>query len=75
VLIDLTDAVAEALQQPVAALALEIVYRGLYHFTQVHHRGEADDPVAYLAAHAKPLGILKRPRRAATCALTPAHDP
>jgi hypothetical protein len=75
VLIDLTDAVAEALQQPVAALSLEMVYRGLSHFTQAVHRGDADDPVAYLAAHATPLGILKRPRRAATRALTPAHDP
>jgi hypothetical protein len=75
VLIDLTDAVAEALQQPVAALSLEMVYRGLYHFTQAHHRGEADDPVAYLAAHATPLGILKRPRRPATRALTLGHDP
>ena len=75
VLIDLTDAVAEALQQPVAALSLEMVYRGLYHFTQAFHRGDADDPVAYLAAHATPLGILKRPRRPATRALTRGHDP
>jgi hypothetical protein len=75
VLIDLTDAVAEALQPPVQALSLEMVYRSLYHFTQAHHRGAADDPVAYLAAHATPLGILKRPRRPATRALTPGHDP
>ena len=75
VLIDLTDAVAEALQQPVAALSLEMVYRGLYHFTQAAHRGDADDPVAYLAAHATLLGLLKRPRRSATRALTFGHDP
>lgn len=78
VLIDLTDAVAEALQQPVAALSLEMVYRGLYHFTQASHRGEADDPVTYLAAHAKQLGILKRQRRAPPRAgeqLTHSHDP
>jgi hypothetical protein len=75
VLIDLTDAVAEALQQPVAALSLEMVYRGLYHFTQAHHRGDAHDPVAYLAAHAAPLGILKRRRRVAARALTSVHDP
>ncbi len=63
VLIDLTDAVAEELRQPVAALSVEMVYRGLYHFTQARQRGEADDVVAYLAAHAKSLGILKRQRR------------
>jgi hypothetical protein len=61
--IDLTDAVAEELRQPVAALSVEMVYRGLYHFTQAQQRGDADDVVAYLAAEAKGLGILKRKRR------------
>jgi len=63
VLVDLTDAVAEALQQPFAALSLEMVYRSLYFFTQAYHRGEAADVVVYLAANAKWLGILKRKRR------------
>jgi hypothetical protein len=63
VLVDLTDAVAEALQRPFADVSMEMVYRGLYHFTQAYHRGEADDPVAYLAAKAKSLGILKRKRK------------
>lgn len=63
VLVDLTDAVAQALQQPFRAVSIEMVYRGLYHFTQAYHRGEADDPVAYLAAKAERLGILKRKRK------------
>jgi hypothetical protein len=63
VLVDLTDAVAEELHQPLAALSLEMTYRGLYHFTQAAQRGETSDPVAYLAAEAKSLGLLKRPRR------------
>lgn len=63
VLVDLTDAVAETLNKPFQALALEMLYRGLYHFTVAHHRGTADDPVAYLAANAKGLGILKRKRK------------
>jgi hypothetical protein len=63
VLVDLTDAVAEALNRPMAALSLEMVYRSLYFFTQAYHRGEASDPVAYLAATAPRLGILKRPRK------------
>ena len=62
VLVDLTDAVAAELAQPYAALSLEMVCRGLYHFTQAAQRGLADDVVAYLAANAQWLGILKRKR-------------
>ena len=65
VLVDLTDAVAEALTQPLAALSLEMVYRSLPHFTQAHHRGTATEVVAFLAANATWLGILKRPRKRA----------
>lgn len=61
--VDLTDAVAEDLNQPFAALSLEMVYRSLYHFTQTYHRGEATDVVVYLAANAKWLGIIKRQRK------------
>ena len=63
VLVDLTDAVAAALHQPLQALSLEMVYRGLYQFTQAFHRGQADDPVAYLASKARDLGLVKRPRK------------
>lgn len=63
VLIDLTDAVADVLDVPFHALSVEMVYRGLYHFTQAYHRGDAVEPVPYLAAKAKGLGILKRKRK------------
>lgn len=63
VLVDLTDAVAEALHKPFQALSMAMVYRGLYHFTVAHHRGKADDPIAYLAADAKGLGVLKQERK------------
>jgi alkylhydroperoxidase family enzyme len=66
VLVDLTDAVAEALNQPFAALSIEMVYRSLYFFTQAYQRGEATAVVAYFAAEAKSLGILKRKRKNAT---------
>lgn len=69
VLVDLTDAVAEALKQPFHALSIEMVYRGLYHFTQAHHRGKADDVVAYLAADAEGLGIIKRKRKKRAAAI------
>lgn len=63
VLVDLTDAVADALHQPFAALSLEMVYRSLYFFTQAYHRRVAADVVMYLAENAKLFGILKRPRK------------
>jgi Transposase DDE domain len=66
VLVDLTDAVAEELQQPLTALSLEMVYRSVYHFAQAFHRGAATDPVAYLAEDAKGLGILKQKRKPPT---------
>jgi hypothetical protein len=65
VLVDLTDAVADELKQPFAAVSLEMVYRSLYFFTQAHHRGEATDVVKYLAANASWLGIVKRKRQSA----------
>lgn len=63
VLMDLTDAVAERLNQPFAALSIEMVYRSLYFFTQARQRGATPDVVAFLAAEAKRLGILKRKRK------------
>ncbi len=63
VLVDLTDAVAEELHRPFIALSMEMVFRGLYHFTQAHQRGQADDPVAYLAAKAKKPDLLKQRRK------------
>lgn len=63
VLVDLTDAVAEALNKPFAAISMGMVYRGLYFFGQAVQRGEATDLVAYLVANAKQLGLLKRQRQ------------
>ena len=40
-----------------------MVYRSLYFFTQAYQRGDAADPVAYLATRAERLGVLKRERR------------
>lgn len=62
VLVDLTDAVADRLGQPIAALSLEMLYRSLYFFTSAFQRGVASDVVDYLAAKATFLGILKRKR-------------
>jgi len=82
VLVDLSDAIAEALNQPFAAISIEMVYRGLYHFAQAYHRGEATDVVAFLAADAKLYGIIKRKRKTQRTSplielahLTNLHDP
>jgi len=62
VLVDLTDSVAEALEQPFDAISMEMVFRGLYYAAQACHHDPTTDVVIYLAAHAKLLGIIKRPR-------------
>jgi len=59
IVVDLSDAVAEALNKPLLAISMEMVYRGLYYFGQAFAKGLADDPVAYLVLHSKLLGIVK----------------
>jgi hypothetical protein len=63
VLVDLTDAVAEALERPVAEISMEMVYRSLYFVVGAIQRDPTTDPVQYLAAEARDLGIIKRPRK------------
>jgi hypothetical protein len=60
-LIDLCDAIAEVRHLPLDRISVEMVYRGLYHFTHACWQGEASDPVAYLATQ-NDLGIVKRLR-------------
>jgi hypothetical protein len=75
VLVDLTDAIAEVLGKSFMDISMEMVYRGLYHFTQAHRQGKACDPVAYLAANAKWLGIVKRRRKRSESELLPLTNP
>jgi hypothetical protein len=63
VLLDMADAIADRLHQPVAAVSVEMTYRSLYFATQAIHRCETTDPIAYLADNALDFGILKRPRK------------
>lgn len=62
VLVDLTDAVAEALNKRFSALSLEMVFRSLPYFAQAYHQQKATDVVLFLAANAERYGILKRRR-------------
>jgi hypothetical protein len=75
VLVDLTDAIAEVLGKPFMDISMEMVYRGLYHFAQAYRQGKASDPVAYLAANAKWLGIVKRRRKRSESELLPLTNP
>jgi hypothetical protein len=86
ILIDLCDEVAEALQVPLEAVSVEMVFRGLYHYVQAVAQGYAGNAAAYFAREAKGLGILKRSRaparppleeqiRLALLADTPPPDP
>jgi hypothetical protein len=64
VLVDLGDAVAEELMLPFDRISLEMVFRSLYYFVQAYNKGQATDPVKYLAApENRDLGVVKRLRR------------
>ena len=63
VLVDLGDAVADELSLPFDSISLEMIYRGLYHFSVAHQKGLTSDPVQYFAApENRDLGIVKRKR-------------
>ena len=64
VLVDLGDAIADELALPFDRISLEMVYRGLYHFSVAHQKGLATNPVQYFAApENQDLGIVKRLRK------------
>jgi hypothetical protein len=64
VLVDLSDAVAEAVQLPLERISMEMVWRGLYHFNHAYSTGKATDPVVYLAApENRDLGVIKTIRK------------
>lgn len=61
VLLDLADAVADELSLPTEQISIEMLFRGLYHFTVAAHQGKATDPLSYFTApENKDLGIVKR---------------
>jgi hypothetical protein len=64
VLVDLADAVADEVGVPFQQVSLEMLYRGLYHFTVAHHKGQTKAPVTYFAApENQDLGVIKRIRK------------
>ncbi len=64
VLMDLGDAVADELALPVDRISIEMIYRGLYHFSVAHQKGLSNDPIKYFAAEKnRDLGIVKSIRK------------
>jgi hypothetical protein len=63
VLIDLSDEIADELTLPFDSISVEMVFRGIYHFTQALNQGFATNIIAYLTAPENlDLGIVKSPR-------------
>jgi hypothetical protein len=72
ILLDLGDAVAEELMLPFDRISLEMVFRGLYHFSQAYKKGKATNPIKYLSApENQDLGGVKRLRKKLAQALAP----
>ena len=72
VLVDLGDALSVALPQAIAdelslpfdRISLEMVYRGLYHFSVAYDKGKATDSVKYFTAKEnQDLGVVKALRK------------
>jgi hypothetical protein len=64
VLVTICQQVAQALGEPLERISVEMVFRAFYHYSRAVQRGESDNLVAFLAEHAKLLGIVKRHRKA-----------
>ena len=63
ILLDLCDEIADELTLPTNSISVEMVFRGIYHFTQALNQGSATDIIAYLTAPENhDLGIVKSPR-------------
>ena len=73
ILVDLGDAIADELSLPFDQISVEMIYRGLYHFSVARQKGLATDPVKYFAApeNRHLLGIVKRKRKLNTNLIVP----
>ena len=58
VLMDLGDAVASELALPTDRISLEMIYRGLYHFSVASQKGLTNDPVKYFEE--RPRAAVRR---------------
>lgn len=63
VVVDLCRRVSEALRVPLPRISVEMVFRGLYHYSRAVERGETDGVVAFYVEQAKLLGLVKAVRK------------
>lgn len=67
ILVDLGDAVADEVGLPFDRISLEMLHRGLYHFTNAYNNGLASDPVSYFAApenqDLRVIKLLRKPQK------------
>jgi hypothetical protein len=63
VLLSVCQQVAQALNEPLEQISVEMVFRAFYHYSRALERGEAVGLVPYLAEHADLLGLIKRWRK------------
>jgi Transposase DDE domain len=59
VLTDLCVQVAQALEEPLAQISVEMVYRSFYHFSRAEARGYSQGILMFLFENAKLLGLVK----------------
>jgi hypothetical protein len=71
-LLDISDALAEVLQQPAGSLPIRNIYRGLHDFYHTQRLDNTDDPIIYLAAKARDLDLFHPDERRS--AVTDWHD-
>ena len=63
ILLDLCDEIADSLTLPLDSISVEMVFRGIYHFTLAFNQGIAINIIDYLSAtENQDLGIVKFPR-------------
>lgn len=63
VLNDLCAQVAIALRQPLEAISMEMVFRGLYHYSRACLREDTTELLSFYREHHKLLGLLKAKRK------------
>ncbi len=63
ILNDLCSSVAVELGQPKSRISVEMVFRGLYHFSRAILRCKATDVISYLVQNHKMLGLIKQERK------------
>ena len=63
VLTDLCAQVAQALDEPLERISVEMVFRSLYHFSRAIDRGENPELMEFLVQNAKLFGLVKEKRK------------